>query len=101
MDTFIIQKMDFDAAFIAPKIGALGFDEMVIFAASNTINYKGTEFGIRMDLKDGFVYGYIQEPNGKYGDVNFQMLKLMPNDGIVHHYTLVMMAQKYHSALMG
>ena len=90
LDTFTIQKIDFDAAFIAPKIGALGFDEMVIFATSNTINYKGTEFGIRMDLKDGFVYGYVQEPTGSYEDVNFQMLKLTPNDGMVHHYTLVM-----------
>ena len=89
-DTFTIQKIDFDAAFIAPKIGAFGFDEMVIFATSNIITYKGTEFGIRMDLKDGFVYGYIQEPTSSYDDVNFQMLKLTTNDGMMHHYTLVM-----------
>jgi hypothetical protein len=94
LDTFTIQEIDFDAAFIAPKIGALGFDEMVIFATSNTINYKGTELGIRMDLKDGFVYGYVQEPISNYGDVNFQMLKLMPNDGMVHHYTLVMVGSE-------
>ena len=84
LNTFTIQKMDFSATFIAPKIGALGFDEMVIFAASNTVTYKGIEFGIRMDLKDGLIYGYVQEPNDNYGDVNFQMLRLMPNDGIVH-----------------
>jgi hypothetical protein len=89
MNTFAIQKMDFDAEFITPKISALGFDEMVIFAASNTMTYQGTEFGIRMDLKDGFVYGYIQEPNGNNGNVDFQMLKLAPNDGIIHHYTLI------------
>jgi hypothetical protein len=88
-NTYAIQKMDFDATFITPKTGALGFDEMSIFASSNTITYKGTEFGIRMDLKDGFVYGYIQEPNGNAGDVNFQMLTLAPNDGIIHHYTLI------------
>ncbi len=89
LNIYSIQKIDFDAAFIAPKISALGFDEMAIFASSNTITYKGTEFGIRMDLKDGFVYGYIQEPNGNYGDVNFQMLELALNDGIIHHYTLI------------
>jgi hypothetical protein len=91
MGTYIIQKMDFDIVFVTPKISALGFDEMVIFAASDTTIYKGTEFGIRMDLKDGFVYGYVQEPNGNYGDVNFEMWQLMPNDGLMHHYTLVMM----------
>lgn len=91
LNTFAIQKIDFDAAFITPKINAFGFDEMVIFAASNIITYKGTEFGIRMDLKDGLIYGYVQEPNDTYGEVSFQMLKLIPNDGIVHHYTLIML----------
>jgi hypothetical protein len=43
-----------------------------------------------MDLNDGSIYGYIQEPNGNSGDVNFEMLQLMPNDGIMHHYTLIM-----------
>ena len=28
----------------------------------------------------------IQEPKSNYEDVNFQMLKLTPNDGIMHHY---------------
>jgi hypothetical protein len=93
-DTFTIQKMDFDAAFIAPKISALGFDEMVIFATSNTNTYKGTEFGIRMDLKNGFIYGYVQEPNGNYEDVNFMMLELTPNDGVMHHYTIIMMGSE-------
>jgi hypothetical protein len=91
LGTYTIQKMDFDTVFVAPKISALGFDEMVIFAASDTTIYKRTEFGIRLDLKDGFVYGYIQEPNGNYGDVNFQMWQLMSNDGLTHHYSLVMM----------
>jgi hypothetical protein len=89
-NSYAIQKIDFDAAFVAPKISALGFDEMVIFAASNTTTYKGTEFGIRMDLKDGFVYGYLQEPNGNYGCVCFNMQELIFNDGIMHHYTLIM-----------
>ena len=88
-NTYVIQKIDFDAAFNTPKISALGFDEMAIFASSNTITYKGTEFGIRMDLKDGFIDGYVQESNGNYGEVNFQMIKLIPNDGTIHHYTLV------------
>lgn len=94
LNTFAIQKIDFDAAFIAPKISALGFDEMVIFASSETNTYKGTEFGIRMDLNDGFIYGYVQEPNGNFGDVNFQMLELMPNDGIIHHYTIIMLGSE-------
>jgi hypothetical protein len=94
LDTFAIQKIDFDAAFIAPKIGALGFDEMAIFVTTNTVTYKGTEFGVRMDLKDGFVYGYVQEPNGNNGDVYFQMLKLMPNDGVTHHYSLIMLGSE-------
>ncbi len=88
---YVIQKMDFDAAFISPKLSALGFDEMAIFAASNTSTYKGTEFGIRMDLKDGCIYGYVQEPNGNIGEVNFKMIELMPNDGIMHHYTILML----------
>jgi hypothetical protein len=89
LNSYPIQKIDFNATFVAPKISALGFDEMAIFATSNTITYKETEFGIRLDLKDGFVYGYVQEPNGNAGDVNFQMLSLAPNDGIIHHYTLI------------
>jgi hypothetical protein len=93
-DTFAFQKIDFDATFIAPKIGALGFDEMVIFATSNTNTYKGTEFGIRMDLKDGFIYGYIQEPNENCEDVNFQIWQLMPNDGLIHHYTVIMIGSE-------
>jgi hypothetical protein len=90
LDTFPVQKIDFDAAFMTPKIGALGFDEMVVFVTSDTSTYKGTEFGVRMDLKDGFIYGYIQEPDGGYGEVNFQMLNLKPNDGVMHHYTLIL-----------
>jgi hypothetical protein len=87
---YAIQKIDFDAAFVAPKISALGFDEMAIFATSNTITYKGTEFGIRIDLKDGLIYGYVQEQSENFGDVNFLMQELMPNDGIMHHYTLIL-----------
>ncbi|HUK84816.1 MAG TPA: hypothetical protein VLU95_03030, partial [Candidatus Acidoferrum sp.] len=89
LNTFAIQKMDFDAEFISPKIGALGFDEMAIFASSDTITYKGVEFGIRMDLNDGFIYGYAQEPNGITGDVNFVMQQLISNDGSMHHYSLI------------
>jgi hypothetical protein len=63
---------------------------MVIFASSDTVTYKGTEFGIRLDLSDGSICGYIQEPNSSAPDVNFQMLKLMPNDGTIHHYSVVM-----------
>lgn len=88
LDTYPIQKIEFEAIFTTPKINALGFDEMAIFAASDTSTYKGTEFGIRLDLSDGFLYGYIQEPNGDFGEVNFQMLKLWSNDGMKHHYTL-------------
>jgi hypothetical protein len=90
-NVYPIQEMGFDVTFNTPQINALGFDEMAIFATSNTNNYKGTEFGIRMDLKDGFIYGYVQEPNGTNGDVNFQMVELMPNDGMMHHYTLIML----------
>jgi hypothetical protein len=90
LDTYSIQKIDFDAMFITPKINALGFDEMAIFATSDIVTYKGTEFGIRLDLGDGFIYGYIQEPNGNYGEVNFQMFKLSSNDGMIHHYSLFM-----------
>lgn len=91
-NTYSIQKVDFDATFIAPKIDALGFDEMAIFATSNTTTYKGTEFGIRMDLKDGLIYGYIQEPNDNFGEVNFIMQEIMPNDGMIHHYTLLVLS---------
>ena len=89
LNSYAIQKIDFNAVFKSPKINAEGFDEMAIFAASNTTTYKGTEFGVRMDLNDGLVYGYIQEPNGDFGDVNFQMLPLTSNDGSMHHYTLI------------
>ena len=91
LNAYPIQKMEFNATFNTPQINALGFDEMAIFAASNTNTYKGTEFGIRMDLKDGFIYGYVQEPNGTNGDVNFQMVQLMRNDGMMHHYTLILL----------
>ena len=101
MNTYEIQKIDFDAAFITPKISAFGFDEMVIFAASDTTTYKGVEFGIRLDLNDGFIYGYNQEPNGNYGEVNFQMLKLMANDGIMHHYTLIMLGSEVSFCIDG
>jgi hypothetical protein len=90
LDTYTIQTINFDAMFITPKTNALGFDEMAIFATSDTTIYKGTEIGIRLDLSDGYIYGYIQEPNGYYGEVNFQMLKLWPNDGMTHHYTIIM-----------
>lgn len=90
LEPYAIQKIDFEVTFTTPKINALGFDEMAIFATSDTSTYKGTEFGIRLDLKDGFLYGYIQEPNGNNGEVNFQMLKLWSNDGMIHHYTLIM-----------
>ena len=62
VSNFSIQRLDFDAAFATPKTDAVGFDEMVIFATSDTNIYKGTEFGIRMDLNDSYIYGYIQEP---------------------------------------
>jgi hypothetical protein len=88
---YAIQKLDFDAAFFAPKVSALGFDEMAIFATSNTITYKGTEFCIRMDLEDGLICGYVQEPNGNNGEVNFRMINLLSNDGVIHHYNLVML----------
>ena len=44
-----------------------------------------------MDLKDGCIYGYIQEPEDSLGDINFQMLNFMPNDGMIHHYTLIIL----------
>ncbi len=96
LNSYQIQKLTFDATFIAPKINAAGFDEMVIFATSDTSTYKGAEFGVRMDLKDGCIYGYNQEPCIRspfsyFSDVNFRMLNLMPNDGMTHHYTLIML----------
>ncbi len=94
MNLYSIQKIDFDAVFSSPKINALGFDEMAVFAASDTNSYKGTEFGIRLDLSDGCIYGYIQEPNGNYEDVNFQMLKLTPNDGTIHHFALILLGSE-------
>jgi hypothetical protein len=100
LGAFAIQKMDFDAAFVAPTISALGFDEMVIFAASDTSTYKGTEFGIRLDLSNGFIYGYIQEPNSNYGDVNFLMQNLTPNDGMLHHYTITVKGSEVSFILM-
>ncbi len=101
VNNFTIQKMDFDTTFVTPQINAVGFDEMVIFATSDTSTYKGTEFGVRMDLKDGFIYGYIQEPNGNNGDVNFLMLALMPNDGIMHHYALIMLGSEVSFSIDG
>ena len=89
LNAFTIRTIDFDAVFISQKIYALGFDEMVIFAASDATAYKGVEFGIRLDLCDGFVYGYNQEPNGNIGEVDFQMIKLTPNDSMIHHYSLI------------
>ena len=89
-NNFSIQKLDFDAMFIAPNINALGFDEMAIFATSNTETYKGTEFGVRMDLQNGSIYGYAQEPNEIIADINFNMAQLMPNDGLMHHYAIIM-----------
>ena len=94
LDTYTIQKIDFEATFTTPKINALGFDEMAIFATSDTSTYKGTEFGIRLDLSDGFLYGYIQEPNGNNGEVNFQMLKLWSNDGMKHQYTMILQGRR-------
>ncbi len=96
LNSYTIQKISFDAMFVTPKINALGFDEMVIFAASDTTTYKGTEFGLRLDLKDGCIYGYNQEPCSRepfsyFSEVNFRMLSLMPNDGIMHHYTMSML----------
>jgi len=94
LNTFEIQKIDFDATFNTPKNSALGFDEMAIFATSDTNTYKGTEFGIRIDLKDGFIYGYVQEPNENFDDVNFKMLELTSNDGVMHHYTLIVLGSE-------
>lgn len=94
VETHLIKKMEFNAEFISPNISAQGFDEMVVFAASDTTTYKGVEFGIRMDLCNGFIYGYNQEPNGNYLDVNFKMCQLMPNDGLIHHYSLVMIGSE-------
>jgi hypothetical protein len=89
LNSYTIKNMDFDVLFIAPKIGALGFDEMAVFAASDTNTYKGPEFGIRLDLSDGYIYAYNQEPNVDIEGINFQMLKLTPNDGATHHYSMV------------
>jgi hypothetical protein len=88
-NAFPIRKIDFNAVFISQKINALGFDEMVIFATSDVTTYKGVEFGVRLDLCDGFIYGYNQEPTSNLGEVDFQMMKLIPNDGIMHHYSLI------------
>ena len=99
LNSYTIQKISFDAMFVTPKINALGFDEMVIFAASDTTTYKGTEVGVRMDLKDGCIYGYNQEPGSRepfsyFSEVNFRMLGLMPNDGNMHHYTMIMLGKE-------
>ena len=94
LNSYSITKIDFDAIFTAPKINALGFDEMAVFAASDTSSYKGPEFGIRLDLSEGYIYGYNQEPNGNNVDVNFQMLKLTPNDGAMHHYSIIMLGSE-------
>ena len=101
LNTHSIQKMEFDSVFITPKISAFGFDEMVIFAASDASTYNGTEFGIRLDLNDGFIYGYIQEPNGIYGKVDFLMQRLIPNDGIMHHYSVTMLGSEVKFCIDG
>jgi hypothetical protein len=94
INTYIIKKMDFDAIFTAPKINALGFDEMAVFAASDTNTYKGQEFGVRLDLSDGYIYGYNQEPNVNIEGDNFQMLQLTLNDGATHHYSVVLLGSE-------
>jgi len=92
LSAYPMQRMDFDATFTDPSTNAAGFDEMVVFAASNTVSYNGTEFGIRLSLADGFIYGYIQEPDGS--GVNFQMTKLMYDDGMMHHYTMIALGSR-------
>jgi len=57
-------------------------------------SYKGPEFGIRLDLSDGYIYGYNQEPNLNNEDVHFQMVKLTPNDGAMHHYSIIMLGSE-------
>jgi hypothetical protein len=101
LNSYVIQKVNFDVVFSTSKINAPGFDEMVVFATSNTVTYKGTEFGIRLSLKDGFVYGYIQEPNSSQDQVKFLMLKLTLNDGITHHYTLTRLGPKILFSING
>ena len=62
-------------------------DELVVFAASDVTSYKGFEFGVRLGLTDGVVYGYWQYPQAG-GGVAFREQPLFPNDGRAHTYSL-------------
>jgi hypothetical protein len=62
-------------------------DELVVFAASDITTYKGFEFGVRLGLTDGMVYGYWQYPQAG-GGVVFKEQPLFPNDGRAHTYML-------------
>jgi len=61
-------------------------DELVVFAASDVTTYQGYEFGVRLSLSDGFVYGYWQSPLPT-GGVLFKEHRLFANDGRSHQYS--------------
>ena len=104
LGAFPLGRLSFSATFLAPSawLGhpeAFG-DELVVFAASDTISYHGFELGVRLGLADGSVYAYSQYPN-PLGGVVFQEDRLFANDGLPHSYELTLLGNAVSFAVDG
>lgn len=93
LHSFAMSSIGFAATFgtsglVSGKPSAFG-DELVVFAASDAISFRGFEFGIRESLTDGFVYAYSQYPIGT-GSVLFHQHRLFSNDQLPHVYAITL-----------
>ncbi|MDE1849588.1 MAG: hypothetical protein KGI00_02550 [Candidatus Micrarchaeota archaeon] len=86
-----ISSLEFNATFTAKCGSGYMFDEMVVLAANDISTWDGQEFGIRLRMDNGMIYGYIQDgrhimsgnPNNHFVDA-----ELIRNDGKAHRYRI-------------
>lgn len=82
--------LQFQARFAGAAVAPNPFDELVVFATDDTANWTGQEFGVRCSLRDGIVYGYVQDgTHAQDGYAFFGNTPLGSCDGTTHGYSIV------------
>ncbi|MDE1823448.1 MAG: hypothetical protein KGH50_03925 [Candidatus Micrarchaeota archaeon] len=70
------------------------FDEEVVTAVDDNVNWTGQEYGFRASLSDGIVYGYVQDGTKRAGEwTYFYSVPLFHDDNMPHNFSANVITQ--------
>lgn len=80
----------FTGTFQADGHSGYSFDEEVVTAVDDNVNWTGQEYGFRMSFANGTVFGYVQDGTKlANGYTYFYSVPLIQADGKVHNFKAV------------